>query len=126
MNADILFFFNDHMDALPLYERLEGLILEQIPDVKIKVSKIQISFSNKRSFTFVSFNPCRRAKERPNVWMTVTFGLSYQKDSPRIDAATEPYPNRWTHHVMVGSEEEIDIELMGWIREAAEFSASKR
>ena len=126
MNADILFFFNDHMDALPLYERLEGLILEQIPDVKIKVSKTKISFSNKRSFTFVSFNPCRRAKERPNVWMTVTFGLSYQKDSPRIDAATEPYPNRWTHHVMVGSGEEIDIELMGWIREAAEFSASKR
>jgi hypothetical protein len=126
MNADILFFFNDHMDALPLYERLEGLILEQIPDANIKVSKTQISFSNKRGFAFVSFHPCRRSKERPNVWMTVTFGLSYQKDSPRIDAATEPYPNRWTHHVMVGSEEEIDIELMGWIREAAEFSASKR
>ena len=126
MNADILFFFNDHMDALPLYERLEGLILEQIPDVKIKVSKTQISFSNKRGFAFVSFTPCRKAKERPEVWMTVTFGLSYQKDSPRIDAATEPYPNRWTHHVMVGSEEEIDAELMGWIREAAEFSASKR
>ena len=126
MNTDILFFFNDHMDALPLYERLEGLILEQIPDVKIKVSKTQISFSDKRGFAFVSFNPCRRAKERPDVWMTVTFGLSYRKDSPRIDAATEPYPNRWTHHVMVGSEEEIDIELMGWIREAAEFSASKR
>ena len=126
MNADILFFFNDHMDALPLYERLEGLILEQIPDVKIKVSKTQISFSNKRGFAFVSFNPCRRAKERPEVWMTVTFGLSYRKDSTRIDMATEPYPNRWTHHVMVGSEEEIDAELMGWIREAAEFSASKR
>ena len=126
MNTDILFFFNDHVDALPLYERLEGLILEQIPDVKIKVSKTQISFSNKRSFTFVSFNPCRRAKERPNVWMTVTFGLSYKKDSPRIDVATEPYPNRWTHHIMVGSEEEIDAELMGWIREAAEFSARKR
>ena len=126
MNADILFFFNDHMDALPLYERLEGLILEQIPDAKIKVSKTQISFSNKRGFAFVSFNPCRRAKERPEVWMTVTFGLSYRKDSPRIDVATEPYPNRWTHHVMVGGEEEIDAELMGWIREAAEFSASKR
>ena len=125
MNADVLFFFNDHMDALSLYERLEGLILEQIPDVKIKVSKTQISFSNKRGFAFVSFNPCRRAKERPDAWMTVTFGLSYRKDSPRIDAATEPYPNRWTHHIMVGSEE-IDDELMGWIREAAEFSASKK
>ena len=125
MNVDILFFFKDHMDALPLYERLEGLILEQIPDVKIKVSKTQISFSNKRNFAFVSFNPCRKTKERPNVWITVTFGLSYRKDSPRIDVATEPYPNRWTHHIMVGSEEEIDDELMSWLREAAEFSASK-
>lgn len=126
MNTDILFFFNDHMDALPLYERLEGLIFEQIPDVKIKVSKTQISFSNKRGFAFVSFSPCRRAKERPSVWITVTFGLSYRKDSPRIDVATEPYPNRWTHHAMVGSEKEIDDELMAWIREAAEFSTSKR
>ena len=126
MNVDILFFFNDHMDALPLYERLEGLILEQIPDVKIKVAKTQISFFNKRGFAFVSFNPCLKAKERPNVWMTVTFGLSYRKDSLRIDVATEPYPNRWTHHIMVGSEEEIDDELMSWLREAAEFSASKR
>ena len=126
MNTDIFFFFNDHMDALPLYERLKTLILEQIPDVKIKVSKTQISFSNKRGFAFVSFNPCRKAKERPDVWMTVTFGLSCRKDSLRIDVATEPYPNRWTHHIMVGSEKEIDDELMGWIREAAEFSANKR
>ena len=79
MNADILFFFNDHMDALSLYEQLEGLILEPIPDVKIRVSKTQISFSNKRGFAFVSFNPCRKAKERPDVWMTVTFGLSYRR-----------------------------------------------
>ena len=126
MNTDVLFFFNDHMDALLLYERLEELILEQIPDAKIKVSKTQISFSNKRGFAFVSFNPCRKVNDRPDVWMTVTFGLSYRKDSPRIDVATEPYPNRWTHHVMVGNEVEIDDELMGWIRESAEFSASKR
>ena len=126
MNEEVLFFFNDHMNALPLYERLETLILEQIPDVKITVSKTQISFSNKRNFAFVSFNPCRKAKERPHVWMTITFGLGYRKDSPRIDAATEPCPNRWTHHMMVGSVEEINDELMGWIREAAEFSASKR
>ena len=126
MNADTLFFFNNHMDALPLYERLEALILEQIPDVIIKVSKTQISFSNKRGFAFVSFNPCRKAKDRPKLWITVTFGLSYRKESPRIDVATEPYPNRWTHHVMVGSEVEIDDELMGWICEAAEFSARKR
>ena len=114
------------MDALPMYEKLEEQILAGIPDVKIKVAKTQITFANKRGFAFVSFNPCRRAKERPAVWMTVTFGLGYRKESPRIDVATEPYPGRWTHHVMVGSAEEIDEELMEWIREAAAFSAGKR
>ena len=126
MNSDILFFFGEHMDALPMYEKLEEQILAGIPDVKIKVAKTQITFANKRGFAFVSFNPCRRAKERPAVWMTVTFGLGYRKESPRIDVATEPYPGRWTHHVMVGSAEEIDEELMEWIREAAAFSAGKR
>ena len=123
MNSDILFFFGEHMDALPIYERLEERILTQIPDVKIKVAKTQITFAGKRGFTFVSFNPCRKAKDRPAVWMTVTFGLGYRKESPRIDVATEPYPGRWTHHVMVGTPDEIDEELLGWIQEAAEFAA---
>ena len=126
MDTEILFFFNEHMEALPLYQRLETLILEQIPDVRIKVSKTQIGFFNKRGFAFVSFNPCRRAKDRPETWMTVTFGLAFRVDDPRIDVVTEPYPNRWTHHVTVSRVEDMDGQLLGWIREAAVFSASKR
>ena len=125
MDNDNLFFFGEHMEALPMYERLENAILTRIPDVKIEVAKTQITFANKRGFAFVSFNPCRRAKDRPAVWMTVTFGLGYRKGSPRINVATEAYPGRWTHHVMVGSAEEIDEELLGWIQEAAEFANVK-
>ena len=125
MDNDTLFFFGEHMEALPIYERLENAILTRIPDVKIKVAKTQITFANKRGFAFVSFNPCRKAKDRPAVWMTVTFGLGCRKGSHRIDVATEPYPGRWTHHVMVGSAEEIDEELLGWIQEAAEFANVK-
>ncbi len=126
MSDDILLFFSQRMEALPLYKKLEEQVLTEIPDVKVKVAKTQISFSNKRGFAFVSFNPCRRAKERPDAWMTVSFGLGYRKEAERIDVATEPYPGRWTHHLMVGSAAEIDDELMGWIKEAADFSASKR
>lgn len=93
---------------------------------RCKVSRTQITFMNKRGFAFVSFLPCRRAKDRPAVWVTVTFGPGYRKESPRINAATEPYPGRWTHHVLVGSVGEIDSELMGWLQEAAAFSATKR
>ena len=126
MDNDILFFFGEYMDTLPIYERLENAILTRIPDVKIKVAKTQITFAQRYGFAFVSFNPCRRAKDRPAVWMTVTFGLGYRKKSPRIDVATQPYPGRWTHHVMVGTPDEIDEELLGWIQKAATFSASKR
>lgn len=125
MNLDILYFFDGHMDALPIYEKLEGQILQRIPGAKIKVSKTQIGFSLKHGFAFVSFTPCRKAAQRPPVWLTVTFGLGYRKESSRIDIAVEPYPNRWTHHVMIGSADEIDEELMAWICEAADFAVHK-
>ena len=126
MDNDILFFFGEHMDALPIYERLENAILTRVPGVRIKVAKTQITFAKRYGFAFVSFNPCRRAQDRPAVWMTVTFGLGYRKGSPRIDVATEPYPGRWTHHVMMGTPDEINEELLGWIQEAADFSAAKK
>ena len=125
MSDDILLFFSQHMEALPLYEKLEERILTEIPDVKVKAARTQISFSNKRGFAFVSFNPCRRAKERPAVWMTVSFGLGYRKEAERVDVATEPYPGRWTHHVPLRQQSEIDRELMGWLREAFWFANTK-
>lgn len=126
MNQDILYFFDQKPEALPLYEVFEQKIFEEIGDVNIKVQKTQISFSNKHNFAFVSFTPVRKAKERPKTYIVITFGLSYRKESPRIDVAVEPYPNRWTHHILIAEQEEIDDELMSWIREAAAFSAGKR
>ena len=126
MSSDELFFFNEKAATLPLYEAFAQRIFAEIDNVTVKVQKTQISFSNRHNFAFVSFLPARKAKDRPKTYITVTFGLRYKKESPRIDAASEPYPNRWTHHMLIASEEEIDDELMGWIKEAAEFSASKR
>ena len=126
MNQDILFFFDKNPEALPLYEALEERIRSEIQDVTIKVQKTQISFANKHNFAFVSFLPARKAKERPDIYITVTFGLGYRKESPRIDAATEPYPNRWTHHMLISQVDEVDDELLGWIKEAGVFSAGKR
>ena len=125
LSADELFFFDAHPLALPIYEQLRGRILDIVPSARIEVKKTQISFFNRYMFAAVSFTPVRRAKNRPYPYLTVTFGLPCRKDSARIDAAVEPYPNRWTHHVMIGSVEEVDDELLSWISEAAEFAANK-
>ena len=126
MTLDEMMFFDCHPAALPLYEKLKGAIVTEIPFVRIEVRKTQISFFTKHMFAAASFAPVRKAKDRPEPFLTVTFGLHYRADSPRIDAAAEPYPGRWTHHVMIGSAEAVDAELMGWIREAAAFTALKR
>lgn len=126
MDQEVLYFFDGKAEALPLYEAFEQKVFSEVDGVKVKVQKTQIAFSNKHNFAFVSFLPVRKAKERPEVYIVVTFWLGYCVESPRIDTAVEPYPGRWTHHVLISGEEEIDDELMGWVKEAAVFSAGKR
>lgn len=125
MNGEVLFFFEKHTEALPVYEELEKRILSCIPDAVIKVQKSQISFYNKHLFACVSFTRVQKGVRYPPSFLTVTFGLEHKADSPRISAAAEPYPSRWTHHVTVSNPEDIDEQLMAWIKEAADFSANK-
>ena len=125
ISTDVLFFFDSKPDALPLYETFRDAVLERLPECRIETKKTQISFFSRRMFAAVSFTPVRKAKDRPKPFLTITFGLPYRKESPRIDVAVEPYPNRWTHHVMIGNEEEIDEEMLSWIMEAAEFADRK-
>ena len=125
VSADELFFFDLNQDALPLYESFREAVLEKVPDTRIEVRKTQISFFNRHMYAAVSFAPVRRVKNRPDPFLTITFGIPYRKESARIDVAVEPYPNRWTHHVMIGSVEEIDQELLSWIEEAAAFAENK-
>lgn len=122
ISVDELFFFDVKPDALPLYEAFRESVVARWPDTRIEVKKTQISFFNRRMFAAVSFTPVRKAKDRPDPFLTITFGLPYRKESRRIDVAVEPYPNRWTHHVMIETEEDIDEELLSWIAEAADFA----
>ncbi len=125
MSVDEMLFFDTRPAALPLYETFRETLLDRMPDARIEVKKTQISLFSRRLFAAVSFTPVRKAKDRPDPFMTITFGLPYRKESGRIDVSTEPYPNRWTHHVMIGTKEEIDDELLSWIIEAAEFAGGK-
>ena len=126
MDQNVLYFFDRKPEALSLYEVFEKKVLSEVGNVDVKVQKTQIAFSNRHNFVFISFLPVRKKKERPESYVVVTFGLGYRVESPRIDAAVEPYPGRWTHHVLISEAEEIDEELMEWVKEAAAFSDRKR
>lgn len=123
--ADLLFFFDGKPRELALYQHLETQMELLVPEASVKVQKSQISFYGRHLFAAASL-PLRRRKTWPEECILVTFGLEYRLDSPRIAAAAEPYPGRWTHHVVVSQEEQVDGELLDWIREAYAFSQSKR
>lgn len=126
VSDDILMFFSGRMAALPIYERLEGEILREFPGTVVEARKTQISFKSRHLYACASFLPVKRKAGRPDPYLTVTFGLDRPVYDERIAVTTEARPNRWTHHVLVGSPEEIDSELMGWIGEARAFAEGKR
>lgn len=126
MTPEELFFFNGKEDSLTLYEVFRQRLFTELPDTRLKIQKTQIGLYDRHLFGAVSFLPVRKAKERPAAFLTVSFGLNRAISSPRIDKVAEPYPERWTHHVMLTSPEDVDRELMDWMKEAAAFSAGKR
>ena len=121
---DLLSFFNGRPRELALYEALRKKMEEEFPESTVKVQKSQISFYGRHLFAAVSLP--RSRKSFPDHSILVTLGLPYELGSSRTAVTVEPYPGRWTNHVPLWAEEQIDSELLTWLREAYAFSESKR
>ena len=122
---DVLFFFDGKPAELALYETLFRHMEEVFPDASVKVQKNQISFYGRHLFGAVSL-PVRRKKNWPEHCIVVTIGLSHPLESPRAAVSVEPYPGRWTNHVLVSEASQVDEELLEWLNEAWAFAESKR
>ena len=125
-DADTLMFFDRHPDALPLYRDFEELLTETFPVVNRRVQKTQITFSNRHVFACVSFARVKRKAELPTGYMVITLGLPAPLESERVAVKTEPYPGRWTHHIVVSAPAELDEELISWIKTAYAFADAKK
>lgn len=125
VKQDAMMFFNMHAAAFPLYEAFETELLEKFPQTSIRVQKTQITFSNRHVYACVSFQRVRKKAELPDPYIVITLGLPYPLESNRVAAKTEPYPNRWTTHIVVGTADEIDDELFSWVQQAYDFSECK-
>ena len=120
MTMDELFFFDGKPEELALYEAL----LDRLAGIGIftpVVHKTQISLKNRRVFACVSMLRVLPKKLLPSRFLVLTLGLPYPLDSPRIAVKTAAQPNRWTHHIVLGSSDELDDELLNWLRQAYEF-----
>lgn len=122
---DALMFFAGHMEAYPLYEAFESLLLEKYPQAKIKVQKSQISYYNRHLYACVSFMRVKKKSELPPIYFVLTLGMPYALDSPRAAVKTEPYPGHWTTHFIISAADDLNGELLSWIDAAYDFAQSK-
>ena len=124
-DLDTLMFFDGHQTALPLFQAFEDMLYSAFPNVNRRVQKTQITFFNRHVFACVSFARVKRKAELPEGYLVITLGLPEPLASARVAVKTEPYPGRWTHHIVVSKPEELDAELLSWVREAYAFADAK-
>lgn len=125
IEEDTLMFFDGRRQVYPLYEAFAEQLLRQHPQTRIRVQKTQISFYGRHMYACVSFLRPRRKAELPENYFVLTLGLPYPLASDRAAAKTEPYPGRWTTHIVVSEPADLDGELFGWVRQAYEFAERK-
>lgn len=125
MDQDALLFFDGHIGALPLYETFSEELLRQFPTTSTRVQKTQITISDRHVYACVSFARVKKKAELPDPYLVVTLGLPYPLNSDRVAVKTEPYPGRWTTHIVVGSPDELDGEFWLWVSQAHAFAMNK-
>jgi hypothetical protein len=115
MSMDLEGFFDGFEASRPVFDRLQGA-METLPTTSHSVTKSQIAFRHRKAFAS-AWIPGRvlRGKYAP---LVLTISLRYRDLSPRWKEVVEPAPGRFTHHLELHSAEDIDAEVLDWLREA--------
>ena len=98
-----------------IFEALRARI-EAMGPVKVRVTRIRVAFQQCRAFAW-AWVPDRYLRGR-HAPLVLTLSLQHRDPSGRWKEVVEPAPGRFTHHLELHSEGEVDDELCGWLREA--------
>ena len=122
-NKEIEAFFAGKPEAKALFMAVERKI-QAIGPAIIKVSKTQSSFATRTQFAWV-WMPLPTDRKRPLHSLVLSFGCGRRIVNDQIVEAIEPYPGRWTHHVIIAEAADLTSAVDAWIREAYRFSETR-
>ncbi len=114
--------FAARAEALALFNVVRAFI-ESLGPVTMDVSKTQVAFGRGRKFAWV-WLPQMWIKKRPDESVTLVFDYPYRIRHRRIASAVEPRPGRWTHHVLIDREADLDERVRSWLRQAYDLAGS--
>lgn len=92
MNGDALCFFDGKPEEPGSLRGAGSADISEIENVRLKVSKSQISFYNRHLFACVSFLRAKRKAELPAHYIVLTLGLDRPLDTPGRRWSPSPTP----------------------------------
>ncbi len=117
-------FFHGRPLELSLYRAFEAAVRDRIPQAITRFRRSQITFAERWGFSAVWIPPFK-VRGRPAHYIVVSFAADRRIDHQRIVSVAEPYPHRWTHHVLVTCPQDVDGQLMDWVEQAWRFTNKK-
>ncbi len=109
-------FFRDKAESRRLFEAILRQV-ERLGDATIRSSKSQIAFRRKTNFALV-WIPGQYLKDRPTAPLVLAISFPERNTSPRWKEITEVGPKRFTHHLELYHEKEIDEQVFKWLKRA--------
>ncbi|MFI7541866.1 DUF5655 domain-containing protein [Actinoplanes sp. NPDC049599] len=110
-------FFAGHDAARAAYDRV-CTMLTAIGPFGVRITKSQVAFRRRRGFAAL-WRPGQYLA-RPGAEVVLSIALGRRDPSPRFKEVAHPAPRQWMHHLEVHRIGELDDEVAGWLREAAE------
>lgn len=121
MTAAELGYLGKEPTLVPVYAALRDSILKMYPKSEIRVQKTTLSFRHPMPYCYVGLPISRISKDAPKKHLVVSLLLGEHIVHPRFPQVTEAYPGRFTHHLVLSSAEEVDDELLAWVRQSHDF-----
>ena len=110
--------------ARQLFEAIAEFI-KTLGPLTVVPRRTQVGFKRARMFAWI-WLPQMWIKRRPKDSITLAFGLDRQVRDSRIKESVEPYPGRFTHHVVIENASDFDDKVKGWLREAYALAGQRR
>jgi hypothetical protein len=109
-------FFDGHPKSRAIYEIVRNVIA-RIGMAEIHVTKSQVAFRRRKNFAWV-WIPGRYLRGKKLTPLVLTFSLTRSDASPRWKQIVQTAPRRYTHHLELFSEADIDGQVRDWLLNA--------
>ena len=110
-------FFAGHPDAMAAFAKVCAMV-GRLGPFDVRISKSQAAFRRKRGFAYLWLPGQYLRKPAADVVLSIALGRL--DESTRFKEVVHAAPGHWMHNLEIHQLGELDDEVAGWLREAAD------